>query len=430
MREPSCEPDHDAGVDCDPYQALMSAHLDGEIAPDERERLDFHLGECPECRSSLTTLTQQDRELRIAFAPRQPHVAAVAERVRARLAAPRAPRCCVLVVDDEPYILSTLKALLAGDFEVLTAGSAGEAQQIMVARPVHILLTDQRMPKRSGTALLEWARIHSPQTIRLLMTGFSELEDAIEAINRGHVYHYLFKPWRTEDVFQSVRNAADKYSLERKRERYLDDLQQLNRELERRVTERTHELEEANLLLEQRARELERLALTDPLTGLFNRRAVDELARFEMKRHLRYPSPLAIGYVDIDHFKNVNSAYLHPGGDEVLRQLSRVLLNSVREVDTVARVGGEEFLVIARETGLAGASVLAERIRSSVAATAIPYKGNRIAVTVSVGFAVADVGVSTEYTEMLELAAAALSHAKESGRNRCEVRMVQTAKAG
>ena len=206
-----------------------------------------------------------------------------------------ADRCSLLVVDDEPYLLPTLKALLAGDFEVRTAGGPDEAQALMEERPADILLTDQRMPRRTGVQLLEWAREHCPRTIRLLMTGYSELDDAVEAINRGHVYHYLLKPWRTEDLLQVLRNAADKFLLERKREQLLQQLQDLNRELERRVAERTRELEEANQLLEQRARELERLALTDPLTGLFNRRAMDELARFELKRHARYPGGLLPG---------------------------------------------------------------------------------------------------------------------------------------
>jgi diguanylate cyclase (GGDEF)-like protein len=423
-------PNGSAQTECDPFQILLSAYLDAEINDSDREKLDIHLAECPSCRLELADWTQQDRQLRSLFAARQPHIAAVAERVRARLSAQTVARCSVLVVDDEPYILPALRSLLAPEYEVMTANSADQAQTLIQSRPVDILLTDQRMPRRTGTSLLEWAREHSPNTVRLLMTGFSELEDAIEAINRGHVYYYLLKPWRTQDVLQVMRNAADKFSLERKRERYLADLRQLNRELEDRVAERTRELAGANLLLEQRARELERLALTDSLTGLFNRRAVDELARFELKRHARYPSPLTIGYVDVDHFKDVNTLYHLPGGDEVLRVLARILLSSVREVDTVGRVGGEEFLVIARETGLEGAATLAERIRSTVAGTVINYKGARIRITVSVGFAVADIGVPTDYGEMLELSAAALAQAKESGRNRCEIRMVQRAQAG
>lgn len=338
-------------------------------------------------------------------------------------------RCTLLVVDDEPYILPTLKSLLMHEFDVLTAPSADHAQAILQTHRIDLLLTDQRMPRRTGVELLEWAKLHSPRTIRLLMTGYSELEDAVEAINKGSVYYYLLKPWRTEDLHQVLRNAADKFRLERSRDELLGKLQDLNRELERRVAERTKELEEANQVLAQRARELERLAVTDPLTGLLNRRAMDELARFELKRHARYPSPVALGFVDVDHFKQVNTDYLLTGGDAALRGLSRVLAATVREVDSVGRVGGEEFLVIARETGLEGAVMLAERIRSAVAATPVEYNGHAIRLTVSVGFAVADVGVPAEHEDMLHLAAAALDCAKKSGRNRCEVRMAQPSEA-
>ncbi len=336
-----------------------------------------------------------------------------------------AEKCSLLVVDDEPYILPTLAALLASDFEVITADSADAAQEQFARRPIDLILTDQKMPRRTGVQLLEWVREHYPRTVRLLMTGYAELEDAVDAINRGHVYHYLLKPWRTEELLQILRNAAEKFSLERNRDELLEQLRQLNRDLERRVTERTRELEEANHLLQQRTRELERLALTDPLTGLFNRRAMDELARFELKRHARYPSPLSLGILDVDHFKRINTDYLLTGGDEVLKGLSRILTGSLREVDSVGRIGGEEFLVIARETNEEGAQHLAERIRSTVANTPIDYHGHPISITVSLGFAVAEVGVPADYTEMTELAAGALNAAKRNGRNRAEVRPVQ-----
>jgi diguanylate cyclase len=328
------------------------------------------------------------------------------------------PKCSLLVVDDEPYILPTLAALLAGAYEVITADSADAAEAVFARRPVDLILTDQKMPRRTGVQLLEWVRQNSPHTVRLLMTGYAELEDAVEAINRGHIYHYLLKPWHTEELLQVLRNAAEKFQLERSREQLLEELKGLNQELERRVAERTRELSEANHQLQQRTRELERLALTDPLTGLFNRRAMDELARFELKRHARYPSPLSIGLIDVDHFKRVNTEYLHTGGDEVLKGLARLLAGSLREVDSVGRMGGEEFLVIARETGEDGAAHLAERIRATVAATPISYEGHAISITVSIGVAVAEVGVPTTQQALYEAAAAALSRAKQAGRNR------------
>jgi diguanylate cyclase len=333
-------------------------------------------------------------------------------------------KCSVLIVDDEPYILPTLAALVGRDFEVVTASSADAAQAVLEQRPIDILLTDQRMPRRTGVQLLEWVRTHAPQTVRILMTGFAELEDAVSAINKGHVYHYLMKPCRTEELLQVLRNAAEKLRLERDRERLVEELRRAKQDLEERVRERTRELEEANHLLQQHAHKLEMLALTDPLTGLLNRRAIDDVARKEIQRHARYPSTLALGLLDVDHFKNINTRYLIPGGDEVLIGLAKVLGNSVRTVDAVSRIGGEEFLVVAPETTLEGAQSLAERIRTTVANTPIYYNDEPIRITVSVGFAVAEIEVPTDYDQMKFVAAAALSEAKNSGRNRSVIRTI------
>jgi diguanylate cyclase len=327
----------------------------------------------------------------------------------------------VLIVDDEPYILPILAGLISREFKVHTANCAEDAQKVFAQHPVDIVLTDQRMPRKTGIQLLEWVREHHPNTVRLLMTGFAELEDAVEAINKGHVYHYLLKPCRTEELLQVLRNAAEKLKLEREREQLIGELQQFNQELEERVRERTRELEESNHLLQQHMHKLEMLALTDPLTSLLNRRAIDDVARKEISRHARYPSTLAVGLIDVDHFKNINSQYLIPGGDEVLVGLGKILANSVRTVDAVSRIGGEEFLVVAPETTLEGAKVLAERIRKTVATTPIYYNDEPITITVSVGFAVAEAGVSTDYEQMKFVAATALSEAKNTGRNKCVV---------
>lgn len=333
-------------------------------------------------------------------------------------------KCSLLVVDDEQYLLPTLAALLANDFDVITADSAEAGMAVFAQRPIDIILSDQKMPRMTGVQLLEWVRCHSPKTVRLLMTGYAELEDAVEAINRGQVYHYLLKPWRTDELLQVLRNAADKFLLERSRDQLLEELRQLNQDLEDRVARRTRELEASNHLLQQRSRELEMLALTDPLTGLLNLRAIDEAARAEVKRHLRYRNPLAMGLIDADHFKEINRRYLHPGGDQALIALARTLTGSVRTVDTIGRIGGEEFLVLAPETTVEGAHVLAERIRSMVEQSEIRYKNEQIRVTVSIGFAVAEVGINAAYEQMKHVAAAALGEAKANGRNCCVVRSV------
>lgn len=336
-------------------------------------------------------------------------------------------KCSLLVVDDEPSILPTLAALLVGDFEVHTASSADLAQVILERSRIDLVLTDQRMPRRTGIELLEWVKQHRPRTVRLLMTGYGELEDAVEAINRGQIYYFLQKPWHTEELLQILRNAAEKVLLERKQDQLLQELQQLNLELEQRVHERTSELEQANLLLQQRTRELERLVLIDPLTGLFNRRAMDGLALAELKRHSRYHNPLSLGLADVDFFKQINTAYDLTGGDEVLKGLARILTSSLREVDSVGRVGGEEFLIIARETDEVGANSLAERTRSMVEQTPIEFQGQQIRITISLGFAVAESNVATDFPTMYDIAAKALGLAKRMGRNRFVIRCLDPA---
>jgi diguanylate cyclase (GGDEF)-like protein len=359
-------------------------------------------------------------------------------------------KCSLLVVDDEPYLLPTLAQLLADDFDVLTADSAFAAEAVLNQRHVDLILTDQRMPRRTGVQLLEWVRENHPRVVRMLMTGYAELEDAVEAINRGHVYHYFFKPWRIEELQQVLRNAAEKFHLEQANARLLQQLQQLNGELralnqglEGRVAQRTQELEQANALLLQRTRELEqanallqqrtreaeRLMTIDPLTSLNNRREMEKLGQAELKRHDRYDTPLALGLLDIDHFKQINSDHLLTGGDEVLKTLARTLQLSIRAVDSVGRVGGEEFLILASELNAEGTVRLAERIRHTVAATPILYhrpdrpdSPSAIRITASLGFAVAEAGVPADYTTMYETAAAALDEAKRTGRNRTVVR--------
>jgi diguanylate cyclase len=340
-------------------------------------------------------------------------------------------KCSLLVVDDEAYLLPPLSHLLANDFEVLTADSAETAQRILAARPIDIILSDQKMPRLTGVELLEWVRHYSPRTVRLLMTGYAEHEDAVEAINRGQVYYYLLKPWRIEELLQILRNAAEKFQLERRQEDLLEELRQHKMMLERRVAERTRELEEANVQLQRALAEMEKLALTDPLTGLLNRRAIEDIATGELRRHSRYHSHLAMGIIDVDHFKSINDRYLYPGGDFVLVHLTRVLSSLLRTVDSIGRIGGEEFLVVAPETTPAGAVVLAERIRKAVKEASFVYNGSPIErVTVSIGFAVAEPDSRADYKRMKLLASETVHQAKVDGRDRAVVRVLEPSPSG
>jgi len=256
------------------------------------------------------------------------------------------------------------------------------------------------------------------------MTGLGRLEDAVDAINCGRVHHYLFKPWKADQLLHTMRQAARTYLLERSHAQLLEQLRRLNVELEHRVQTRTHELEDANRQLQQKNLMLKKMALTDSLTGIPNRRAIERLAKQELVRCARYPGPLALGLVDADNFKQINSLHLLSGGDHVLTWLGQALAKAVRTVDTVGRVGGEEFMIVAPETDLEGATILGERVRQTIANGSTDYNGATIQITISVGIAVAPSGDSVRFDQLRHAAAAALNEAKSLGRNRCVLRVL------
>jgi diguanylate cyclase (GGDEF)-like protein/PAS domain S-box-containing protein len=135
--------------------------------------------------------------------------------------------------------------------------------------------------------------------------------------------------------------------------------------------------------------ELEELATRDPLTGLFNRREMSKVLEEELERARRYQRPMALLWIDFDHFKDVNDTFGHAAGDSVLRSVSRLLLGSVRSVDSVGRFGGEEFVIVLPEMDLDEARDTAERLRRKVAEAAQPLgDGKTVPLTISVGVAV------------------------------------------
>ncbi len=333
-------------------------------------------------------------------------------------------KCSALVIDDDPSILAVLTGQLGADFDVITACTAEQARAILSQRSVDIVLSDLLLPDETGLSLLDWVRRTSPRTARVLITGAAKMQDAVDAINHSQVHRLVLKPWRAEDLLMTLRAIARNLLMERSHEHLLDELRNLNLELEQRVQTRTQELEHALGQLQQANLILEKMAATDPLTGLANRRAIDTLARKELQRRARLPVPIAVLWVDADHFGRINKDYSQIAGDQVLVWLTDILQSSLRTTDSLGRVGGEEFLVLAPGTDLTGAEVLAERLRASVESAGTAYNGHPIRMTVSLGVAVAEAGTSTSYEQLREIAADALREAKHTGRNRAVIRLI------
>ncbi|MCX6033257.1 MAG: hybrid sensor histidine kinase/response regulator [Chloroflexi bacterium] len=158
----------------------------------------------------------------------------------------------ILVVDDEPSVLSSLERSLRRQYEVLTAASGEAALRLLREREISIIITDQRMPEMTGVELLARAHEQSPLTIGIILTGYADIQAVIDAINVGQAFRYHAKPWQSDDLEQSLTTALARYDTERQR---VEALERLNQNLEQEVAARTTEIRAQGL----RIVELERL---------------------------------------------------------------------------------------------------------------------------------------------------------------------------
>jgi diguanylate cyclase (GGDEF)-like protein len=167
-----------------------------------------------------------------------------------------------------------------------------------------------------------------------------------------------------------------------------------------------------------RERELARLSMTDPLTGLYNRRLLEERLREELVRSKRFGDPLSMLMIDLDHFKRINDRFGHPAGDEVLKGIAAVLRANVREIDIVTRYGGEELAVILPRTQQAGCLAVAERVWRAIRESCFFFDGQSVRVTASIGAAAFPSREIHTGTDLVQAADRALYRAKRAGRDR------------
>ncbi len=180
----------------------------------------------------------------------------------------------LLVVDDEPEILKTLWRQFRKKYDVCVATSAGEALKKMESMPIDVIVSDQRMPETTGTEFFDQARRLHPDAVRILLTGYADIDAVIESINKGEVFRYATKPWNTAELDILIADAFQFHRLRTENKRLVESLRSANEELEERVALRTAELEQANAALkdlnEQKDRFLGMAAhdLRNPLGGI------------------------------------------------------------------------------------------------------------------------------------------------------------------
>lgn len=323
--------------------------------------------------------------------------------------------CQALIVDDDSTILSIVEGLLSeGAITVYKASSAEEALELYARVSIDVVLTDVQMGGMSGFDLLRRLKLVNPSAKVIVMTGFDSYESVLKALQLG-AYDYLQKPLTNHPaIVAAVQRAYESAKLQRE-----------NTDLLVQLTTSHDQLASANRSLIEANQKLKRLAVTDSLTGLYNRRFFDQAIKRETSRRNRYQLALSVIMIDVDDFKKFNDTYGHEGGDQALKLVAKALVDSSRNSDIVARYGGEEFIVALPLTAPEQSIVYAERARKIIESTCIELKnGEKTQVTISLGIAgAAKKSPPISAQDIIANADGALYQAKRNGKNQYHLHM-------
>lgn len=296
----------------------------------------------------------------------------------------------LLVIDDSRAIRSTTRDLLLmeGDLAVIEAADGLTGFRTLLEKKPDLVLCDLEMPIADGRKFLALrkSRPEAAEVPVIMLTGDHDVERKADLLDLGAA-DYVTKPFHPRELLARVR-------------------------VQLRLRQLTAELRAVNDTLKA-------ITVTDALTGLANRRRLDETLVIEVARAKRYGTPLSLAVVDVDHFKRVNDTWGHDAGDEVLRGLARTLDQGVRRTDLASRLGGEEFVVLMPHTPLNGAKDVAERLRTAFGASTFAICGTEVRCTVSIGIAALDASKGIDDGQkLLKAADVALYQAKSGGRDR------------
>jgi two-component system cell cycle response regulator len=294
----------------------------------------------------------------------------------------------VLAVDDSPFSRKLLEHALRGQpYEVAFAKDGGEALASIAEFRPNILITDWMLPDLSGPELCRRIRSESSSgyTYVILLTSNVEKESVVEGLAAG-ADDYLTKPFHENELVARVGVG-------------------------RRIIEMHREIEEKNKLLESAAQK-------DYLTGLPNRRAVEEYAAKQLGGAIRHAYPFWVILADLNKFKMVNDRYGHLAGDEVLKRFAEILKKNTRTSDICGRLGGDEFILAVTHVPIGHITSLAERLGSTFTIEEFTFGGQHVQMTASFGVGGFEHPDRPEFRQLLARADSALYQAKTDGRVR------------
>jgi len=303
----------------------------------------------------------------------------------------------ILLVEDSKTQAGSVRDFLEKNgYEVVWVEDGKSAIKIAKTNNVDIVLLDLVLPDISGNEVCRWLKINEDtRGIPIIMLTVKDaVTDKVAGLEAG-ADDYLPKPYSEIELNARIYACLRTKALQ-------DELRQKNRQLE-------------DLL-----KQVEIMAITDQLTGLYNRRRLVTILGKEFRRTKRYKTSLTCMMIDIDHFKRINDMFGHHAGDMVIKEIATIIAENAREIDTVARWGGEEFIVLLPQTKKEDALQPAERILNTIS-------GHKFAdvpdeqITVSIGIAGAPHPFIDTEDKLIQTADFALYEAKRRGRNRIEV---------
>jgi two-component system cell cycle response regulator len=301
------------------------------------------------------------------------------------------PQIRVLVADDSAVSRKLVEQTLNEKrYSLIFAKSGSEAVDLFAKHHPSLVIVDWIMPDLTGIEICKHIRskTHASYTYIILLTGKSEKESVVEGLAAG-ADDYLTKPFHPEELIARVGVGL-------------------------RIMELQREIEVKNAMLRE-------LALTDPLTGLPNRRAIEDWAARQLSGAARHGFSFWVALADLDHFKTVNDTHGHEAGDTVLKTFSQILKARSRRSDICGRIGGEEFLLVLTHATREDAKRVIERVRAELEATKFNFNGKSLTVTVSFGLAGFTGAQAPDFNRIVAQADLALYSAKRLGRNRVEV---------